>query len=76
MPAERITMERLKRQAQNVAKVTGIPFSLDFANGGVKLESEDGSRILSERMSKSEMSSTLYAIMNFVQEGERFRRPV
>ena len=59
---DRITKENLEYYVERINKLTNSNFCLGYAYGGVKLEANNGSVDISQRLSKKELYYQLVTI--------------
>ena len=59
----RITKAYLERQVDILNRMTGGGYALDWANGGVRLEGDNGARSISPRGTKREVGEHLTTVI-------------
>ena len=66
----RIKKGYLKTQLRILSEITGIEYDIDYAYGGVRLVSKDGSRDISLRCTKRELYDQLWTTINVLRESK------
>ena len=65
----RITKDNLNYYLERLNKLTNGNFNIGYAYGGVKLESNEGSIDISQRLTKRELYYQLVTTINILESG-------